>query len=302
MATAKAPARVATRPRAPASPASPFRPVVNRMPGLPAGSPSRSPSPVPGAPPLRVPARPSPPQAPQQTTSPDGPRSSLAKAVEDRGRRFRVFPLSGFWGVGGKAIERVGILYGTDRDSEAAVLAAHAYLAQLEPKHRAPGASGDLDLLGATKLRELLFRVCRGVDPRRPEQLALTANGLHAYPGFPSPTWMRDNLGPDEIAVLLRLVDEVRREFAPRPPDGGEPWGLDDEAVGAIAMELVEAQRVGDVAGARLAHLPRSAVTLLCVRLAERLERAELARDALLAGAPVLAASSPAAAPPLEPP
>jgi hypothetical protein len=229
-------------------------------------------------------------------------RSSLARRITERPLRFRIFPVSGFFGVAGRTVEYVGILYGLGKDGAFAQLAAHASVGRaVDTRKTTSSARADVDLLAGAKLDELLFRLCRAVDPARPDRLKTTQDGLHTYPAFPSPDWITASLGPDQIAALMALVVEVRQEHAPRRGrDTGEdgageepqPFGFEDEDVDRLAGELaaVELAEGAAAAGGELAHLPRAAAVRLCVRLSQRLVAAQRARDALLAGAAVAAA------------
>lgn len=217
--------------------------------------------------------------------APAAPPSSLARALEARGPRYRIVPISGLFGLGGKPLEHIGILYAHGRDSEAALFAAHRSLAEQVSSGTGRGAvsaAEDAELLTTAKIRELLFRLCRAVDPAQPDRLKTTADGLHTYPAFPSPGWMRDHLGPEDDALLLRLVDEVRSEFRPRQGATADPWPAED--VDALAGELARAALTGEAPGAGLVHLSRAELVELTARLAERLVDAQRARDALLEG------------------
>lgn len=213
-------------------------------------------------------------------------KSPLAAAIEIKEDEAVFFDVSGIFGLGGKAIERIAIIRGRGRDFENAVLAAHAYAATTVKRagEGAAGALADFDFMGDAKIRQIVFRLCLAVDPKDPNKLARTGNGKGVYPAFPSPEWVCDHLHTDQLASLMRLVAEVRRKKAPRPegmsPDE-DPLGLTDEAMERM-IELLSAQLHTDLPERVLRDLDREFLTHFVVMVCDKLVEARKSVESLL--------------------
>ncbi len=230
-------------------------------------------------------------------------KSALAKAIEDQPRKAYCFPVAGFFGLGGLAIHGVAIRRAVKTEDDAAIVAAHKYLAELS-KSAGEGAAAALktegDILGDAKILEIIFRLCREVDqdsiaaaPGDPSKWKASKENWLAFPG---PQWMRDNLGTDQLATLLNLINEVRALQAPAPID------IDDAHVEAV-IQMCADHMGDDIPEAVLAGFNRTKITHLVVLLSGKLQEARLSLDILIKQAEEAEAAKahavPAAAPEL---
>lgn len=137
-------------------------------------------------------------------TEPQG-KSELALAIEQHERKLHEFEVQGFFGLGDKPIHKIGMRVAFKETEDKALIAAHTWMK--EKAGDLDEAMKDNDLLGDTKLVEILNRVCLSVDEK-------TKMGV-PYPAFPSPQWMKANMTTDQLAVLINLYHEVRKIEGP---------------------------------------------------------------------------------------
>ncbi len=192
------------------------------------------------------------------------PKSTLAAAIEARPRALHVFPVSGFFGLGDAPILSVAVRVARKADEDAAVVAAHKHAAEATKVggESAAAAARDIDLLGDAKVVEILYRTLRNEkDPR--------------YAAFPSPGWMRSNIGTDQLAALMDLVREVRVKESPRPRE------IDDRAIEAL-VSLCGEHAADDIPEAVLAGYTREFLTHAFTLVCEKLRAARLSVDVLL--------------------
>ncbi len=209
-------------------------------------------------------------------------KSALAKAIEDQPRKAYCFPVAGFFGLGGLAIHGVAIRRAVKAEDDAAIVAAHKYLAELS-KNAGEGAAAALktegDILGDAKILEIIFRLCREVDQDSiaaatgdPSKWRATKENWLAFPG---PQWMRDNLGTDQLATLLNLINEVRAMQAPAPID------IDDAHIEAV-VQMCNEHAGDDIPEAILAGFTRVKLTHSVVLISMKLQEARLSLDILM--------------------
>lgn len=134
-------------------------------------------------------------------------KSNLALAIEKREREVHEFDVQGFFSLGNKEVVKVAIRVNTKAEEDFSVVAAHKYVKAVS--EGIEEAAGDMDLLNDSKAIEALFRACKEVNEESDK------GRRNAYPAFPGPKWMRENLTTDQIATLLNLYHEVRRRHAP---------------------------------------------------------------------------------------
>lgn len=201
----------------------------------------------------------------EQQTEPTG-KSELALAIEQRERKLHEFEVQGFFGLGDKPIHKIGMRVAFKDDEDRALIAAHTWMKQKAGE--LDEALRDNDLIGDTKLVEILNRVCFSVEEK-------TKAGV-PYPAFPSPQWMKSNLTTDQLAVLINLYHEVRKV------EGPMLWDIGLDKVREIA-EACYAHRAGPIPEQLLAPCSRewltSAFVLLSIDLAvanRRLEENDL--------------------------
>lgn len=210
--------------------------------------------------------------------------SDLAKRQEAKPKKHYFFDVEGIFGLGGKPIARIAITRGVGRDGESAILEAHKYAHdEVKKNPGAENALNDFDFMGDAKIRSILFRLCRAVDPTDPEKALTTKDGQHTYPAFPSPDWMTRELHTDQLASLMALVSEVRQKEAPRPEglDENEALGLTDESMERL-VKLLTDQLGTEIPERVLRDAPRPYLTHFCVMVAYKLSESRTARDVLL--------------------
>ena len=134
-------------------------------------------------------------------------KSKLALAIEQRERKTHEFEVQGFFALGDTEIQKIAIRVNTKSEDDASIVAAHRYAHSFKGEGVAT-ARKDSDILTDGKAIEALFRACR--SPKE-------EGAKFEYPIFPGPSWMRENLTTDQIAILLNLYQEVRRVEAPVP-------------------------------------------------------------------------------------
>lgn len=113
----------------------------------------------------------------------------------------------------------------------------------------------DDDILEEAKTAFLLHRACR--DFEHPEN----------FSAFPSPRWMIDNLGSDELATLLNCYNTALAQV--------HPHGLDtSDATVEHYVAMCAAMSDTDVPDIALMQLPREYLIFLLVRMAEKIDEA----------------------------
>lgn len=167
------------------------------------------------------------PKAAAEVVRDDAYRTPLAieLAAAAAARPVEPFDISGFFGIGGKAVPAVGIRVPTLGEQSKAESSAHQYVAELA-KTAGPGADAllaDREIYSNIKAAAIVVQFCREMtpDPNTP------GKWIHAdWPAFPSTTWVADNLKPEQIGVLINLGNEVRVKQSKAPP-------LEDDVVEA---------------------------------------------------------------------
>jgi hypothetical protein len=183
-------------------------------------------------------------------TKPEPRRSAFEQYLVSCERKLHERDVSGFFSAGATAVPKVAFWVSTKSEDDAAVSAAHAYVAKVAGEQAS--AKEDADLVLDAKAVEILWRVCR--DPQEP-----------SYPAFTAPSVMREKLSTDKIATLLNLYNEVRALEGPAPAK------IDDAEVEAI-VELCSKHAGTDAPDTFLAGCSR---VLLSVKLAEARRAAE---------------------------
>lgn len=214
-------------------------------------------------------------------------KSALAAAIEAQPRAAHCFRLEGFYKAGGKVVPAVAVLRANISERDDAAWAAHKYVADGSKRagEGAAEAKTDTDITIDAKNVELLYRLCREVDPAsiaaapdKPEAwkpLAVGSDANRTWAAFPGPQWMRDHLSSDQLAQLLALVVEVQRREA---PDAG---AIDDDAVEAV-VKLCQDHAADDIPEAILDKFARTKLTHLIVLISVKLAQARLSVDTLL--------------------
>jgi hypothetical protein len=186
------------------------------------------------------------------------PVSELTKILDARQRKAHRFDVSGFFGLGGKAIPEVAFLVPTKAEEDGAVVAAHQHARERAGTDEM--ARHDPDILCDAKIVEVLFRTCK---------VPVEDPGAIPYPAFSGgPQWMRKHLTSDQLACLHNLLTEVKRSESPLRSE------LDHETVEAVARGCWAARHT-EIPEAVLADCSREwltqAFTLLAMRLADLL-------------------------------
>ncbi len=228
------------------------------------------------APPLpRIPGAPSAPAA--------EPRSAFALAIEEaaRSRPVEVFDVSGLFGLGDRAIPRVGIRRATKGEQDRALKNAHRYVADLAGDVEA--VKSDRDILQDAKAAAVAFEFCREVHP--PECACIFCKDLPVDPknplawrptghsALPSAKWAIEHLAPEQIAVLINLANEWRAKQAPSPTE------IDDVTIEAY-ISLCTTNEEPEYA---MAGVGREYLVHLAILLSHKLAAARAAHDAVSA-------------------
>ncbi len=184
-------------------------------------------------------------------------RSPFEEFLLSQERTLHVRDVSGYFSAGDKPVPKIAFWVSTKEEDDAAVSAAHAYVAKVAGEQA--GAKEDADLILDAKAVEILWRVCR--NPDEP-----------TYPAFTAPSVMRSKLSTDKIATLLNLYNEVRALEGP-------PLAKIDEANVEAIVELCAKHAGTDAPDTFLAALPRVVVSQLLVLVSVKLAEARGAAE-----------------------
>lgn len=205
------------------------------------------------------------PTSPNRPTSTEY-KSALAQAIEaeNETRPCKVFPVSGFFHLGGKPIHKIAIRVNVKEEEDRALRAAHKYVndfcAGVE------SAKTDHDLLSDAKARHALFEACREVKTTADAEGNET-DEVTKYPAFPGPEWMAKHFTTDLIGALLNLYMQTRAE------QSGWFDNFDDEMVQGMLNIGAEADE-NPISRVMLAQLPREQLQNLFQIAASRLREA----------------------------
>lgn len=185
--------------------------------------------------------------------------SPLAQAIADRKRKIHEFDVSGFFGLAGNSVPKLGIRVPTKAEQDEAIRAAHNAATAMRSTE---SARSDDDIIRDLKTVHILQKCC--LDPT--EKLRPSDQSVYHDPAFPGPDWMSRTMTTEQIGVLLNLVNEVRRVEAPGPTD------LDDTTVSVFhdAAVNVEPGAMADF----MAGCDRELVCQLFILEAHRLQNA----------------------------
>jgi hypothetical protein len=131
----------------------------------------------------------------------------LARAIEARGRKFKVVDVShlGLTLAADKPIAKIAFRVNVKHELNRAIVDAAKYVDGLA---KGTSAATDEDLTRDAKTPYALWNACRAVDP----------DGNPTVMGvFPSPRWMLENLDNDEFAALLNIYNDVQDRTSPWP-------------------------------------------------------------------------------------
>lgn len=183
-------------------------------------------------------------------------KSALAQAIEKRGRPTEFVQLGSLFRIGDRAVPEVAVRVNVKDEEDDAIVRAHRYVEQRA--NDADGAKGDHEILDDAKARFALWHAFREIETDAQGNKTVTQ-----YPAFPSPDWMAQHLGTDEIAILWNLYQEHRARVG-----GWLKPGSEEELTNALAV-CAEAA-VNPIPGAAIAHLPREQVVNLLILAAAR--------------------------------
>jgi hypothetical protein len=128
-------------------------------------------------------------------------KTAQAQRYEARERVYVDVPLENFIGIGGRDFGMVKMCVATKMEEFRAVAAAQAFVERLTKS--SPKAAEDPDILLDAKSIHILHTVVRDFnDPK-------------SFPAFPSPQWMMEQMGRDEIAALLNAYNLMATQFSP---------------------------------------------------------------------------------------
>ncbi len=206
-------------------------------------------------------------------------KSVLAKAIEAQERKAYCFKVNDILHLPGKAVQAIAVRVPVKSEDDDAIVAAHKYVAECA-KRAGDGeaaAKADLELINDAKIREILWRACREVDPA---SVAATPDDPSQWKAamwgaFPGPSWMRERLTTDQLAAVFNLLLEVRRKEAPSQED------ISDEAVEAV-VEMCGKHAGDDIPEAVMAGMSRTKITHLVVLLSTKLLQTRVSVDTLL--------------------
>jgi hypothetical protein len=207
--------------------------------------------------------------------------SPLAKILAARERKVHEKDISGFFGLAGKQIPKLGIWVPMKSEQDSALDAAHATISAKKTE----SAKSDEDITRDIKACNILHRCCLDPTPKK-----RPSDGSTYYdPAFPSPQWMCDHFSTEQIAVLINLVNDVRRIEGPGPKE------FDDATVDAFHGAAVKADPDG--AADFLAGCDREFLAQLYIAEAHELEAARREVEVLQAEIERLRAPEPAEPP-----
>lgn len=193
--------------------------------------------------------------------------SPLAKILADRPRNVHEKDIASFFGLAGKQIPKLGIWVPMKSEQDAALDSAHAAISAKKTE----SAKSDEDIIRDLKACHILHRCCLDPTPKkRPSD-----GSVYYDPAFPSPQWMCDNFSTEQIAVLINLVNDVRRIEGPGPHE------LDDVTIETMHAAAVKADP--DSAADFLAGCDREFLAQLYIAEAHELKAAREAIEALQA-------------------
>lgn len=168
----------------------------------------------------------------------DTPKSDFQLAIEAAhgARTEHPFDVSGYFGVGGRAIPKIAIRRPTLLEKIHATDEAHKLVKKLCNE---PEARQDPIVFDELKVTCLLSRAVRTVG----------SASKHSYPAFGGPEEMARTMPAEQIGALANLLNTVKRRESPTPVD------ISDDAVEAIAVALannagaktLDGQRANDV-------------------------------------------------------
>lgn len=181
-------------------------------------------------------------------------RGALARAIEEHNATnapFKVWPVDGILGTGGRKLPKVAIVLLTMGDDEDVLAKALDRVALRAKETKAADAEvrGNRDINVGAETIEAIFRMCRDVEgPEGNEKPS-------PYAAFPEgPEWMRKNLRAEQIGFLFNLCVATRTAFQLAPPI------LDVGQVDTLAEVL--SNHMGD-AGPELALAPYNRADLI---------------------------------------
>lgn len=190
--------------------------------------------------------------------------SPLAQAIADRKRKIHEFDISGFFGLAGKEVPKLGVRVPTKAEQDEAIRAAHNAATAMRGSE---SAKSDDDIIRDLKTVHILQRACLEPTPKKKP----SDQSVYYDPSFPGPEWMSKNMTTEQIGVLLNILNDVRRVEAPGPSE------LDDVTIDVFhdTATKVEPGAMADF----LAGCDREFVCQLFIieahRLQNALERAE---------------------------
>jgi hypothetical protein len=182
--------------------------------------------------------------------------SELFEAIKARPRKVYRFPANDLVGLSGDKIHEVAVRVATKREQDLAVAGAHAYVAKLAEKN--PRVADDPDVLLDAKSCYILATVLR--DPARPDKMPL----------FPTGETIAERLSTEQIAALVSVANQVRRQEAPDPDE------LNDETLETV-LSICSAAVGTELPEAVLARFSRVKLEQLTIRMAVELEAARKA-------------------------
>ena len=212
------------------------------------------------------------PTSPIRPTSTEH-KSALAQAIEadNANRPCKVFPVSGFFHLGGKPVHKVAIRVNVKAEEDIALVRAHQYVKDL--CGNVESAKSDHDILSDAKARHALFEAVREVKTTVDAE-GNEADEVTQWPGLVSPEWMAKNLTTDQIGTLLNLYMQTRAE------QSGWFDNFDPEMVDSMLSVAADAQD-NPIARVMLAQLPREQIQNLFEIAARRLRDVTRERDYL---------------------
>lgn len=201
-------------------------------------------------------------------------KSALAQAIEadNANRPCKVFPVSGFFHLGGKPIHKVAIRVNVKAEEDIALVRAHQYVKDL--CGNVESAKSDHDILSDAKARHALFEAIREVKTTVDAE-GNEADEVTQWPGLVSPEWMAKNLTTDQVATLLNLYMQTRAE------QGGWLDNFDEETVDHMLAIAADAGDRNALARVSLAQLPREHIQYLLQFAAMRLRAVNLEMEYL---------------------
>lgn len=200
-------------------------------------------------------------------------KSALAQAIEadNANRPCKVFPVSGFFHLGGKPIHKVAIRVNVKAEEDIALVRAHQYVKDL--CGNVESAKSDHDILSDAKARHALFEAIREVKTTVDAE-GNEADEVTQWPGLVSPDWMAKNLTTDQIGTLLNLYMQTRAE------QSGWFDNFDSEMVDSMLSVAADAHD-NPIARVMLAQLPREQIQNLFEIAGRRLREVTRERDYL---------------------